>query len=684
MSLFANYVPFKNELEQYVGHCQDVFKEIGDTTSSNLVSGFIKDLDNLRYNITIVGSLNRGKSTLLNTLMERSKDDISPISTTVCTSAIIKYLDKDLASGDKKEKAILYFNDPEKQPVTIPHSQLRNYVTEEKNPENRKQIKSVEVYGDFPAWSKAVTIIDSPGQNSVFAHHDTLLSDFLPYTDAIIFLVSADIPLDGGDITLLKELSAEQKEKIFFVLTKIDNIEKPEDLADVKSYVIDKIAEVGIICEKLYAVSARPVYQGLRKGLDPVQIETLKIENGIAELEDDLERFIVSQSDQTHTIRARIKGLLKKTSLACNNYIESSNRLVSKQDFDLEQIKNEQTELIGANQQLRDNTRKSLRTFEREWKRVTNGFSRKFANRADAVEDRIRDSLERGGLTGAVFHSFKLKKQVGKAVALEMESLVIDMESKLEDVVSTLNQEFDDELFLYVKRKQGTDFCSVAGSFVATAALGGTAAMGVSATGAAVSSAMSAYGAWQSAVAASTLAKAAYSCQSVGALAKFWSWLTGWGSAANAAREAATAAATATNAGTAALTAGISAVVTGGIAFGALMIVQKIAHVGLVNWQGARVPGLIENIMADMENKLFKSLDGYKESIVQEYQQNIENIISDREERISEIQNLLANNDPAERQFITDRITNVKNLLCEGVHIEKQIPLLDGGKNDKQ
>ena len=69
MSLFSKYVPFKIELEKYIGHCRTVFDQIGDKSSSALVSGFIKDLDSQRYNITIIGSLKRGKSTLLNTLM---------------------------------------------------------------------------------------------------------------------------------------------------------------------------------------------------------------------------------------------------------------------------------------------------------------------------------------------------------------------------------------------------------------------------------------------------------------------------------------------------------------------------------------------------------------------------------------------------------------------------------------
>ena len=108
MGLFCNYVPFKVELENYIGHCKTVFDQIGDANTASLVDGFIKDLENQRYNITIIGSLKRGKSTLLNTLMERHDDNISPISANVCTSAIIKYIDKNIASSEsKKESAVV-------------------------------------------------------------------------------------------------------------------------------------------------------------------------------------------------------------------------------------------------------------------------------------------------------------------------------------------------------------------------------------------------------------------------------------------------------------------------------------------------------------------------------------------------------------------------------------------------
>lgn len=680
MGLFCNYVPFKVELEKYISHCKTVFNQIGDATSTSFVRGFIKDLENQRYNITIIGSLKRGKSTLLNTLMERHDDNISPISSNVCTSAIIKYIDKNITSFEsKKESAVVYFfgnDDSVQQPITIPLQQLKNYVTEEQNPENRKHVRAVNVFGDFPEWSKAVTIIDSPGQNSVFSYHDILLSDFLPYTDAIIFLVAADIPLDGGDIALLKELTEDEKKKIFFVLTKVDNIDNPDDLEDVKSFVIGKIQEIGLSCNRLYTVSAKPVYDALTRGVSGEELDSLKAENGILELEQDLEKFIISESDQTKVLRSRIEMLLSKTSEACKNYISSSNEILSQKTYDLTVLEAEKKELLNANELLRENTKKELRKFCRAWDKAIFNFQRKFSAKAGPVEDRINESLQRGGLYGAVFQSFKLQKQVQNAVGLELQPLLLDLESKLEEVIAVLNNEFDEEISLYVKRKSGTDAGAVAGSAFTVAAMAGTVSWGVSATNGAIASAMSAFGAWQVAAAEATTAAAANSTAAVGAMAKAWGWLWGTGKASETASIAANAAATAQNAATSAVVAGISAVVTAGVSIAVTLIVQKILHEILVSVQGTRIVGITEKIMSDMEENLFKSLNAYKESLVKEYQQNIDDMLSDNIERLEEIKQLSANDDSDGRKLIETHCEEVKGLLSEGIHIQQQVPLL--------
>lgn len=653
MSLFNNYVPFKETLKKHVSQCERVFKEIGDSRSAALVAGLVKDLDEQRYNITIMGSMKRGKSTLLNTLMERSNDDISPISVNVCTSAIIKYIDKELSKSTKGESAKIYFNDVDKAPETVSLRQLRDYVMEERNPQNRKAVRSVEVFGDFPQWSKAVTIIDSPGQNSVFNHHDVLLTDFLPNTDAIIFLVSADIPLDSGEIKLLKELSAAQKRKIFFVLTKIDNLDNPEDLEMVREYVSNTIHGYGLPCDKLYAVSAKPVFQALQRGVSGSELESLKIANGIRELEEDLEKFIVAESDQTRVLRNRIDAIFKQTGQVCEEYLRKTQTLLSQKNYDRATLEAEITELQEKSQELRENTKKSLKKFERNWERVQNRFKAKFSAKSAEVADRVMESLKSGGLITAAFRSFKLKEQVEKALRVEVQPVALDMEEELAKVAQDLNHDLDNDLNLYIKSRRGTDAVSVTGSLVAISAVGATAAWGTSASAAAASTALTAFNSWQAAAA---------TANATGVAAKAWSFFVGGSTAAAAG-----------NAGTAAVTAAVGGIATcAGVAVG-LYIASKVSHLLLVKTQETRVERIVEKGLQEMEETLHGSLTQYKENLVKEYQQGIDDMLDDHRERLTEVRRLLEDDDPEERQRISARMENVKALQAQSGKIQQEI-----------
>ena len=102
---------------------------------------------------------------------------------------------------------------------------------------------------------------------------------------------------------------------------------------------------------------------------------------------------------------------------------------------------------------------------------------------------------------------------------------------------------------------------------------------------------------------------------------------------------------------------------------------QKILHIGLVKVQETRVLGITESVMNEMEDSLFKSLNLYKETLIKEYQRNIDDILEDNNDRLSEIQDVLVNDDTEERQLITSRLEEVKGLLSEGVHVRKQIPI---------
>ncbi len=676
MSFFSKYNLLREKLVQYLERCKSISEEIGDHTTGNLVEGFMNNMNDIRFNVTIVGSFNRGKSTLLNTLMERTNDDISPISASVCTSAIIKYMDKNVpVNADGKEKGIIYYK-PEtgKKPDTVPLARIPDFVTEKSNPQNGKKVSLVEVYGDFPQWSKAVTIIDTPGQNSVFEHHDALLTDFLPSADAIIFLIAADLPGDGGDLELLKKLSENDQRKIFFVLTKVDSIDKDDELPEVIQYVTNIIQENGLTCDKLYQVSAKPVYDALKNGISGEELDNCKSANGILELEKDLEDFVVSESRKTCTIRARIEYLIAKTAAAYNGYVTATEGVLQSKEYDIASLQNEENSLNEANKTLRQKLDEALKDFGRDWDKTLSRFKMKFALKADEIDDKINDKLSKEGFIVTLFQAFKLKQMVQSAVNMELQPLTTELEEKLEALTQKLNN--DMEIILTAHSQKLQDKASAVGAFVAGGTMGTVVTVSTVVSQNAFTGFMASLHTWQAASAAATSAELASKVSVVGAAPSFWGWLTGSGPAAAAATNVATAQAAATGAATTAIMAGTTALLTAGASIVVTLLVQKILHLGLVAFQKGRVPKLTQEIMTEMENSLLKSLELYKDNIIKEYRKAIEARISDNTDRLGEIKTLLACDNPDERKRLEDHLEKVKALLTEGTDVKNQTLLL--------
>lgn len=661
MSLFSKFVPFKEQLERYVERSRQIFEEVGDKASARLVDGFVRDLDRQRYNLTIVGSFNRGKSTLLNVLMERGDDDISPVACTACTSAIIKYLDKDLIADAEGEGAIVYYNLLGREPERIPLPRIRDFVTEERNPKNEKGVRSIEVYGNFPTWSRAITIVDTPGQNTVYAHHDALLSDFLPYTDAIIFLVAADLPFDGGDIALLKELSEKQKREVFFVLSKMDEI-RPGDRAETIEYVSRIISKNGFDPSRLYCVSAKPVFEALKNGIGGEALANLKSENGIGKLEADLERFVVLNSDVTKVMKSRIATLLNSVKEAGERYVHDTEAILESKDLDLAELKAQESTLDADSNRLREGLAEKLEEFQRNWVRTLRKCGRKIEEKADRIEFGVNEQIGRNGVSGTLFQTFALKQLIAETVNRELQPVFNDVQAELEDVVQKLDKDFQDEINVFARSgtHQGDTQSAVSG-LVASTVLGSAAVCGTIATVGAVGSVGTAWATLLSAQAANTT-------MAVGALVKVWAWLTGLGPAAKTGGDVAAA--------SAALTASVaSAVATLGASIAATLLIGAITKMGLKAFMTERTPRLIAEMVADMSRKLTEGLDLVRNNMIDNYREAVENAVDAKAKKLSEIRALLEKSDSEERKQMEARVMRMRALMTDGEAIPLNVAL---------
>lgn len=591
-----------------------------------------------RYNIAIVGDIKRGKSTLLNTLLGRADDDLSPVRAKVCTSAIVHYLSQE-AHPEGQAEVRVYF-DSSLEPVGIPYPSLREYITEDGNPGNAKGVRSVDVYGNFPLLHNVVTLVDTPGKGAIHRHHEILLDRFIPLADAIIFLIEADLPVTASESEFLAQLGKQEKERIFFVLTKRDEIED-KDISEVRAYVIRKIAEAGLDCQRLFEISAKPVFEAVKSGEDAGVIQRLRQQHGLAELETELERFIINTSAKNAALFPRLQALHELADRFCHE-----SRAEVDNDLDLlsqgrESIIEEIRKLEQGAEELRVSSEKTLRKFQSNWTKSVESFCRKLEGRADAISDRILNKVRRGGIVNLAINSFKTQRFVEGCIAAELEALMPDLDQRLADHVTALSLEIEGEWNTHIRPRVQTDWTMPLASGIG---LAGT----ISVAGLGVSQSIAAVAAWAGVAGASA---------TQGAAAGLWAWLAGGGSVAFATQ--------------AAIAATGPAVISIAGAFAAGWIAKQ----AILSAQDVKIPTLVANAVEEMTGRIRAGMNRSSTEITSDFRSSIEERIQSNQERLETLEKAISKADPSRQEDLSRFREECRALLVDGEDLGKSIKL---------
>ena len=83
---------------------------------------------------------------------------------------------------------------------------------------------------------KAVNIVDSPGTNAIIREHERLTDEFVPRSDLVLFVTSADRPLTESERQFLQRI-LDWGKKVVFVLNKADIFENQSALQEAEEYV---------------------------------------------------------------------------------------------------------------------------------------------------------------------------------------------------------------------------------------------------------------------------------------------------------------------------------------------------------------------------------------------------------------------------------------------------------------
>lgn len=151
--------------------------------------------------------------------------------------------------------------------------------------------ESFAIYTHPLALLKELNIVDTPGTNAVIRQHERLTNEFVPRSDLVLFITSADRPMTESERQFLERIRDWGK-KVVLVLNKADIFANEQELAEAREFVLTYARQVLNGTPELFAVSARQA-QKARETADLHEKNRLRAASGF----DALESFITQTLD---------------------------------------------------------------------------------------------------------------------------------------------------------------------------------------------------------------------------------------------------------------------------------------------------------------------------------------------------------------------------------------------------
>ena len=149
-----------------------------------------------------------------------------------------------------------------------------------------------------------LNIVDTPGTNAIIRRHERLTDEYVPRSDLVLFVTSADHPLTESERQFLERILAWGK-KIVFVLNKVDIFEGNSSLQEVRDFIVTHATTILGDQPRLVPVSARLAQRALS---EPDAKERARLRS-LSRL-DDLEQFITATLDDTTRLELKFNNPL--------------------------------------------------------------------------------------------------------------------------------------------------------------------------------------------------------------------------------------------------------------------------------------------------------------------------------------------------------------------------------------
>ena len=114
-------------------------------------------------------------------------------------------------------------------------------------------------------WLQEVNLVDTPGTNAVIRQHQELTEHFVPRSDLVLFVTSADRPFSESERAFLQQIRDWGK-KVVIVINKIELLTTEAEQRQVLEFVRQNAHELLGVAPAIFAVSARLALEAKIRG----------------------------------------------------------------------------------------------------------------------------------------------------------------------------------------------------------------------------------------------------------------------------------------------------------------------------------------------------------------------------------------------------------------------------------
>ena len=219
------------------------------------------------YLVAIAGPSRAGKSSLLNVLVGREVSPVATIPTTAVPMIVLPGAD---------DRGVVEFADGRRQVVEPDASAVREFATQDGNPDNCKGVRLVRLELRHPLLQPGIGLFDLPGLDDADSAISARSLDVLNGVNAVIYVVDASPARSGGfhlNRYVVEDLRrlADVADRLFLVCNKVDELDKiqrREVLTQVER-TLERFHLRDALPAKPMMVSAGKALEAQRRGRDP-------------------------------------------------------------------------------------------------------------------------------------------------------------------------------------------------------------------------------------------------------------------------------------------------------------------------------------------------------------------------------------------------------------------------------